>query len=56
MLELAQPFLAWRGLVIASPVWYPHLPTGTRKAIITFIRNVLASPRFDPWDANRYLA
>jgi len=56
MLELAPPFLAWRGLVIASPVWYPHLPTGTRKAIFTFIRNVLASPRFDPWAVNRYLA
>jgi len=55
MLEVAAPFLAWRGLVIASPVWYPHLPPGIRRSIFTFIENVLAAERFDPADVNRYL-
>lgn len=56
LLEVAAPFYAWRGLVIASPVWYPHLPTGVRKTIFTFIQNVLATDRFDPKDVQRYLA
>ncbi len=55
MLEVAAPFFAWRGLVIASPVWYPRLPAGVRKTIFTFIRNVLGTERFDPADVNRYL-
>lgn len=56
MFEVVAPFYAWRGLVIASPVWYPHLPDGVRKTIFTFIQNVLAADRFDPADVKRYLA
>jgi hypothetical protein len=55
MLEVAAPFFAWRGLVIASPVWYPHLPAAVRRTIFNFIRNILAADRFDPRDVNRYL-
>lgn len=55
ILEVAPPFLAWRGLVIASPIWYPRLPVSIRHAIFTFIQNVLAAERFDPADVNRYL-
>jgi hypothetical protein len=56
MLEVVAPFFAWRGLVIASPVWYPHLATEVRRSIFNFIQNVLADERFDPGDVNRYLA
>jgi hypothetical protein len=55
MLEVAAPFFAWRGLVIASPVWYPNLPPGVRESIFNFIRNVLAAERFDPAEVNKYL-
>lgn len=55
MLEVIAPFLAWRGLVIASPLWYPHLSSAVRKSIFNFIENVLAAERFDPEDVNRYL-
>jgi len=55
MLEIAAPFFAWRGLVLASPVWYPRLPTDIRKSIFNFIQNILAEDRFDPKDVNRYL-
>ena len=55
MLEVAAPFFAWRGLVIASPVWYPHLPTPVRRTIFNFIQNILAANAFDPQDVNRYL-
>jgi hypothetical protein len=56
MLEVAAPFYAWRGLVIASPVWYPHLPVRIRKTLFNFIRNVLGSGRFELADVNRYLS
>jgi hypothetical protein len=55
MLEVAAPFFAWRGLVLASPVWYPLLPVRARQTIFNFIQNVLAAGRFDPGDVNRYL-
>jgi len=55
MLDVAAPFFAWRGLVIGSPVWYPHLPPGVRRSVFNFIQNVLAAGRFDPTDVNRYL-
>ncbi len=54
MLEVIAPFFAWRGLVIASPVWYPHLSTAVRRSIFDFITNVLQSERFDPVDVQRY--
>ncbi len=55
MLEVVAPFYAWRGLVIASPVWYPHLTTDIRKTIFRFIENVLGTGRFEPRDVSRYL-
>ena len=55
MPEVAAPFFAWRGLVIASPVWYPRLPSGVRETIFTFIRNVLAEDRFEYTRIGRYL-
>ncbi len=56
MLDVVAPFFAWRGLVIASPVWYPHMPTKVRKAVFNFIENVLGAKRFDPADMNRYIS
>ncbi len=55
VLEIAPVFYAWRGLVIGSPLWYPHLPTGVRRLIFAFIENVLAADRFDYTSVNRYI-
>jgi len=55
LLEVAAPFLAWRALVMASPVWYPALEEGLRQKLFGFILNVLAAERFDPARANAYL-
>lgn len=54
LLDVAAPFLAFRGLVMASPVWYPALPRGVRGSLLRFIRAVLDEPTFDPSSANRY--
>ena len=55
MLEVVQPFYAWRGLVIASPVWYPNLSLEVRTKLFNFIRNVLETERFDLEDVNSYI-
>ncbi len=55
VLEAAPPFFAFRGLVVASPVWYPTLDLRVRRALFNFIENVLDQPRFDPARVNEFL-
>jgi hypothetical protein len=54
VLEVAAPFLAFRGLVMASPVWYPNLPAEVRRRLFTFMESVLEAARFDPALVNDY--
>lgn len=56
LLEVVAPFFAFRGLVVASPVWYPALAAETRGKVLRFVLNVLDAPRFDPARANDYCA
>lgn len=56
LLEVVAPFLAFRGLVMANPLWYPALQADVRGKIFNFIVNVLGEPRFDPARANEYCA
>jgi len=55
MLEVVQPFYAWRGLVIASPVWYPNLSLEVRTKLFNFIKNALKTERFALGDVNSYI-
>lgn len=48
------PFFAFRGLVVANPVWYPRLANGIRTKLLNFVRAVLDAPRFDPSRVNEY--
>jgi hypothetical protein len=54
MLEVVAPFYAFRGLVMASPVWYPHVAVTVRRKLAAFIRAVLRSDRFEPARMNEY--
>ena len=54
MLQVAGPFFAFRGLVMASPVWYPNLPESVREKLLRFILTVLKSETFDPALVNAY--
>jgi hypothetical protein len=54
MLRVAAPFFAFRGLVMASPVWYPALPDTVRQKLLTFILTVLREDEFDPMEVNHY--
>jgi len=51
LLEVVAPYLAWRCLVLANPVWYPDMPSAHRARLFDFIDATLASPRFDPEQA-----
>ncbi len=52
--SVAAPFFAFRGLVVANPIWYPKLAPETRAKLLNFVRTVLDSPRFDPSRVNEY--
>ena len=54
MLSVVAPFFAFRGLVMASPLWYPTLPDTVRQRILTFVVAVLESDCFDPQKTNDY--
>ena len=53
---MAAPFIAFRALVMANPVWYPNLDAAVRKKLFNLIQNTLAAQRFDPAHANEYCA
>ncbi len=55
ILEAVQPFYAWRGLVVASPIWYPNLSKDVRTKILSFVKNVLHFERFDVNNVNSYV-
>jgi len=54
--EVVAPFLAWRCLVLANPVWYPHLPASARAKLLNFVVRSLRTPRFDPDSADEIFA
>lgn len=54
ILDVIAPFYAFRGLVMASPVWYPTLLPEVRQKLFSFIRAVLEAEKFDPALVNSY--
>jgi hypothetical protein len=56
ILEVVQPFYAWRGLVIASPIWYPNLRRDVRIKLLNFAKNVLEREKFDLDAVNSYMS
>jgi 1,6-anhydro-N-acetylmuramate kinase len=45
LLDAAAPWLAWRALVVASPIFYPHLAGAARDRLLGWIEEVLDAPR-----------
>jgi hypothetical protein len=56
ILEVIQPFYAWRGLVVASPIWYPTLSKRVRVKLLNLVKNVLHFEKFDLKHVNTYLS
>jgi hypothetical protein len=53
--EVVAPFFAFRGAVVANPVFYPELDPEQRKDIFRFVHGVLDDDRFRPERVNEYL-
>jgi aminoglycoside phosphotransferase (APT) family kinase protein len=53
--DVIAPHFAFRGLVLANPVWYPREPEGVRRLVFRFLLGVLRSERFDPDAIPSYL-
>lgn len=53
--EVVAPFFAFRGAVVANPVFYPGLTSDQRKLIFNFVHNVLDDDRFRIDRVNDYL-
>ena len=52
---VVQPWLAWRALVLASPVWYPAIAEEVRCKLLTFAYRVLCAERYDYGRVNQFL-
>jgi len=48
LLSVAAPWLAWRGLVVCSPAFYPSLAASARDRMLTLVERALDAERFDP--------
>ncbi len=55
ILAVVAPFFAFRGVVVANPVFYPDLSPDVRRKLFTFVRKVLLADRFDVGRVNEYL-
>jgi hypothetical protein len=55
LLVVIAPFLAWRALVLASPIWY-NVADVVRYTMLGFARVVLQDELFDPAQVGFYLA
>lgn len=54
LLDVAGPWFAFRGLVMASPVWYPNLRETVRQQLMAFVLSVLGESTFNPRKVNTY--
>lgn len=52
VLEIAPPYLAWRLLVLASPIWYPDVSPGVRDTLLTWAEQVLKAGKLNPQTAD----
>lgn len=56
LFEVLAPFFAFRGVVVANPVFYPELSDDARNKIFRFVKSVLSSERFDTSKVNYYIS
>jgi hypothetical protein len=53
MVQVVGPFFAFRGLVMAHPIWYPNLSTNVRRKLFNFMQAVLSEEVFNPAEVNQ---
>jgi|SRR5271169_3173822 len=55
VLAVLAPFFAFRGVVVANPLFYPDDTADTRMKIVRFVRNILSANKFEIERVNEYL-
>ncbi|RMG01560.1 MAG: aminoglycoside phosphotransferase family protein [Nitrospirae bacterium] len=55
MLSVVQVFYAFRGAVVAHPVFYPQLKADQRRSVIKMVKNILKKETFNPREINNLL-
>lgn len=55
LLKIVAPFYAFRGAVVANPVFYPEVTPAKRRKIFNFMHNVLRAKSFNPDKVNEYI-
>ncbi len=55
LFSVVAPFYAFRGAVVANPIFYPELTLDQRRLIFRFVNNVLEDERFRLEKVNDYL-
>jgi streptomycin 6-kinase len=55
LLEVLAPFYAFRGVVVANPVFYPDVTPEVRRKIFDFVKSVLSHARFEVSRINKYI-
>ena len=53
--DVAALFYAFRGVVVANPLFYPDVSVDVRKKVFGFIHGVLRADSFDPAKVNNYI-
>jgi aminoglycoside phosphotransferase (APT) family kinase protein len=55
LLQVIQPWFAWRALVLASPLWYPTISEDVRSKMLFFARQVMSIESYDYRRVNDYI-
>lgn len=48
VLSVVAPYLAWRGLVVCNPLFYPSLAPAARDRVLRLVERALDAEQFDP--------
>ncbi len=55
LLKVVAPFYAFRGAVVANPIFYPDISKAKRRKIFNFVHNILEAKSFNPDKVNEYI-
>jgi Phosphotransferase enzyme family len=56
VLDVSGLFFAFRGVVVANPLFYPDVSDDVRDMLFAFVHGVLASERFEPGAVDDYIS
>jgi len=55
LFDVVAPFYAFRGVVVANPIFYPEVSKANRRKLLNFVQGVLEARSFNPDRVNEYI-